>query len=112
MTRAELHVDRGLLISRLPDWSGPLLDMDHCRLRGPHNAKISWRLWRWVTCCGFPGRDGGSVKTFSAGPHRFEIVAEIGGVQFINDSKATNLDALTKALQRSGPVQGVFPTFG
>lgn len=45
-----------------------------------------------------------SVKSFSAGPHRFETVAEIGGVQFINDSKATNLDALTKALQsvRSG----------
>jgi UDP-N-acetylmuramoylalanine--D-glutamate ligase len=31
-------------------------------------------------------------------PHRCEMVAEIGGVLFINDSKATNIDALEKAL--------------
>ena len=32
-------------------------------------------------------------------PHRCEKVGEIGGVTFINDSKATNLDALVKALE-------------
>jgi UDP-N-acetylmuramoylalanine--D-glutamate ligase len=32
-------------------------------------------------------------------PHRCEKVAEIGGVLFLNDSKATNIDALEKALQ-------------
>jgi len=31
-------------------------------------------------------------------PHRCEKVAEIDGVIFINDSKATNIDALEKAL--------------
>ena len=32
-------------------------------------------------------------------PHRCEKVGEVGGVVFINDSKATNLDALVKALE-------------
>ena len=36
---ADLYLDRGLLISRIPNWSGPLLDMEHCQLRGPHNAE-------------------------------------------------------------------------
>jgi len=31
-------------------------------------------------------------------PHRCEFVREIGGVAYINDSKATNLDAVEKAL--------------
>ena len=38
------------------------------------------------------------LKTFAAGPHRFQLVAEINGVQYINDSKATNMDAVHKAL--------------
>jgi UDP-N-acetylmuramoylalanine--D-glutamate ligase len=39
-----------------------------------------------------------TIKNYTSGPHRFEVVCEINGVQFINDSKATNLDALQKAL--------------
>ena len=38
------------------------------------------------------------LKAQPHGPHRFELVDEIGGVQFINDSKATNPDALQNAL--------------
>jgi len=38
-------------------------------------------------------------------PHRCEFVRQIGGVDYINDSKATNLDAVEKALlAQSKPV--------
>ena len=38
-------------------------------------------------------------------PHRCEFVREVGGVGYINDSKATNLDAVEKALlAQSKPV--------
>ncbi|MFA6542963.1 MAG: cyanophycin synthetase [Limisphaerales bacterium] len=37
--------------------------------------------------------------TFKPGAHRCELVAEINGIKFVNDSKATNLDAVAKALQ-------------
>jgi UDP-N-acetylmuramoylalanine--D-glutamate ligase len=39
------------------------------------------------------------VKTFRAVEHRLEFTAEIGGVQFYNDSKATNVDAALKAVE-------------
>jgi len=45
------------------------------------------------------------LKGYSLLPHRCEQVAEIDGIRFINDSKATNLDALAKALEsQSAPV--------
>jgi UDP-N-acetylmuramoylalanine--D-glutamate ligase len=42
-------------------------------------------------------------KTYNAGPHRFQLVEEINGVQFVNDAKATNVDALHKALLATRP---------
>ncbi len=38
------------------------------------------------------------VRSFAGVEHRLEFVAEIGGVRFYNDSKATNVDATLKAL--------------
>lgn len=39
------------------------------------------------------------LNTFINVPHRLEVVREINGVEFINDSKATNVDAVYYALQ-------------
>ena len=39
------------------------------------------------------------LKTFTTGAHRLQKVSQIGGTLFIDDSKATNVDALIKALQ-------------
>lgn len=38
------------------------------------------------------------VKEFTGFPHRLEFVGSFGGVYFINDSKATNVDATLQAL--------------
>jgi len=38
------------------------------------------------------------LSTFVNEPHRFETVGIVNGVKFINDSKATNVDAVTYAL--------------
>jgi UDP-N-acetylmuramoylalanine--D-glutamate ligase len=39
-----------------------------------------------------------AVRTFKAVEHRLEFVAEIHGVRFYNDSKATSVDATSKAI--------------
>jgi UDP-N-acetylmuramoylalanine--D-glutamate ligase len=41
---------------------------------------------------------GSAVKSFRGVEHRLEYVAEIAGVRYYNDSKATNVDATLKAL--------------
>jgi UDP-N-acetylmuramoylalanine--D-glutamate ligase len=108
-TEADIHLERGLLLSRLPNWAGPLLDMDHCLLRGPHNAENLMATLAIGHVLRIPlERMMEPLKTYSAGPHRCELVAEINGVKFINDSKATNVDALQKALL-AAPGQGGAP---
>jgi len=39
-----------------------------------------------------------AMAKFKGLPHRMEKIAQIGGVTFVNDSKATNADAVSKAL--------------
>jgi UDP-N-acetylmuramoylalanine--D-glutamate ligase len=39
-----------------------------------------------------------ALRTFEGVPHRLELVAERGGVRFVNDSKATNVAAARRAI--------------
>jgi UDP-N-acetylmuramoylalanine--D-glutamate ligase len=39
-----------------------------------------------------------SLKSYSGLPHRMELVGELNGVRFVNDSKATNADSAAPAL--------------
>jgi UDP-N-acetylmuramoylalanine--D-glutamate ligase len=97
--RADLYLDRGLLVSRLPDWTGPLLDMDKGRLRGPHNAENLMAALAVGHVLRIPLEQmAEALTTYPPAPHRCELVAELGGVRFVNDSKATNLDAVHQAL--------------
>ncbi len=97
--RADLYLERGMLFSRLPDWAGPLLDMDKCLLRGPHNAENLMAALAVGRVLRIPLQQmSEALKTYAPAPHRCETVAESGGVRFVNDSKATNLDAVHKAL--------------
>src|SRR5262249_42368400 len=45
-----------------------------------------------------PGVIRKAVENFKAVEHRLEYVATINGVEFYNDSKATNVDATAKAI--------------
>src|SRR5690606_38960067 len=41
-----------------------------------------------------------SLTTFEGVPHRLEFVRELDGVRYVNDSKATNVNAAWYALER------------
>lgn len=97
--RADLYLDRGLLISRLEGWAGPLLDMAAMQLRGPHNAENLMAVLAVGRVLRLPvGQMVEALKSYAPAPHRCEFVAEVNGVQYVNDSKATNLDAVHQAL--------------
>lgn len=68
-------------------------------LKGPHNlintmAAVSAALKAGVKA----EQIKVALKTFVNAPHRLEHVANIKGVDFINDSKATNVDSVVYAL--------------
>ncbi|MSU61164.1 MAG: UDP-N-acetylmuramoyl-L-alanine--D-glutamate ligase [Pedosphaera sp.] len=97
--RADIHLDRSLIISRLEGWEGPLLDMDRCKLRGPHNAENLMAALAVGRVLRLPLEEMvQGLKDFATAPHRCEFVGEWNGIKFVNDSKGTNLDAIHKAL--------------
>ncbi len=49
-----------------------------------------------------------SLMTFQAVPHRLEQIAEIDGVRYINDSKATNVNAAYYALESMSPKKTIW----
>ena len=98
--RADVYHDRGLIISRIPDWSGPLIDMADCRLVGPHNTENIMAALLIGRALRIPLEEmRQTLKSFTPAAHRYELLGEWEGVRFINDSKSTNPDSLEKALQ-------------
>ena len=76
-----------------------LLRRDQIGLRGEHNVENVLAAASAALLVGAaPAAIAAGVETFAGVEHRLEFVAEIGGVSFFNDSKATNVDATLKAL--------------
>jgi UDP-N-acetylmuramoylalanine--D-glutamate ligase len=68
-------------------------------LPGAHNHQNAACAYAAVRALGLaPKLIEGGLASFTGLPHRSQRVAEIGGVAFVNDSKATNVDAAVKAL--------------
>ena len=68
-------------------------------MRGEHNVENVLAAASAAFLAGVDARrDRAGVRSFPGVEHRLEFVAEIGGVSFFNDSKATNVDATLKAL--------------
>lgn len=78
----------------------PVLDQSSTRLRGIHNAEnLMASLAIGLALDVEFERMASAVTGFEAPPHRCEFVRELDGVLWINDSKATNLDAMEKAIR-------------
>jgi len=108
--RADISLDRGLIVSRVPGWEGPLLDFNECQLQGAHNAEIIMAALAVGRVLRIPLEQSALVlRNHPALPHRCEIVAEIGGVSYINDSRSTNVAALEKSLSSMKPGPGGRP---
>ena len=68
-------------------------------LPGAHNHQNAACAYGACRALGLAPKDiEMGFHSFQGLPHRSQRVAEIGGVSFVNDSKATNVDAAVKAL--------------
>jgi len=77
----------------------PVLNLAEAKLRGPHNAENMMAALAVGRARGLSFEEMvPPLCVYRAQLHRLELIRTIGGVDYINDSKATNLDALEKAL--------------
>jgi len=78
----------------------PLLRADEVRLRGPHNLRNAMAAAAVTLARGVdPDAVRAGLRTFAGVPHRLEEVAELDGVLYVNDSKATNVASAIVALR-------------
>lgn len=77
-----------------------ILSLRDTSLRGVHNVENVMAALGVALALGLDLQAAGeAIKSYRPLPHRCEPVGERAGVTFVNDSKATNLDALAKALE-------------
>ncbi|WP_027284439.1 UDP-N-acetylmuramoyl-L-alanine--D-glutamate ligase [Rubritepida flocculans] len=84
----------------LRDAEGVLADLSRCpTLPGAHNAQNAAAAAAMAMFLGVPREAiAPGLAAYPGLPHRQEIVGRIGGVTFVNDSKATNADSAARAL--------------
>jgi UDP-N-acetylmuramoylalanine--D-glutamate ligase len=88
------------LVCRANEKEKVLTTRDEIFLRGLHNVEnILASLAAGLACGASPDSMRETVRNFKGVEHRIEFVAEIEGVKFFNDSKATSVDATLKALE-------------
>ncbi len=77
-----------------------LTTRDDIFLRGLHNVEnVLAALAAGLACGASPESMRETVRNFQGVEHRIEYVTEIDGVRFYNDSKATSVDATSKAIE-------------
>ena len=100
------ELDRGVflrgreLVFRKSEGEQVLLNVDEMKLRGLHNVENTAAAFAASLAAGASiDSMKSTAKRFDPVEHRLEFVAEIEGVKFYNDSKATSVDATLKALE-------------
>ena len=99
------YIDDDLKV--FPKYDGKILnfgkfkaDTSKYKLFGKHNLmNLSFALLLADKVCDFKGDVSNLLEDLTSMPHRTELAAEVNGVKWINDSKATNVDSVYTALK-------------
>jgi len=95
----ELRLERGELFWR----DEPLIEASRIRLRGAHNLRNAMAAAAATLARGIdPDAVRGALQGFEGVEHRLEEVADVRGVLYVNDSKATNPASTIAALRAFG----------
>ncbi|MCK4244989.1 MAG: UDP-N-acetylmuramoyl-L-alanine--D-glutamate ligase [Candidatus Omnitrophica bacterium] len=100
MAEKGVFVKSNWIISNLSGREERIFNLERAVLKGAHNCENYLAAAAAALIVGIsPEIIGGVFKEFSSLPHHTEFVRRLKGVSYIDDSKATNLDATQAALQ-------------
>jgi UDP-N-acetylmuramoylalanine--D-glutamate ligase len=96
---AFVHGESILYIPREGAKAEPVMPVSDIHLKGSHNVENVLAAVCAAQLAKIPAESiRASVAGFAAVEHRLELVKIVNGVEFYNDSKATNVDAAMKAV--------------
>ncbi len=101
VVRQGTFVHEGAIVFRASEQAAPefILRVENIPLKGHHNVE---NVLAAVCAARLAGVAANAIReaveSFKAVEHRLEFVASINGVDYYNDSKATNVDATAKAI--------------
>lgn len=94
----------GELVVRLDGTDTVLVHADELSIKGEHNVQNALAAAAVAMSCGLSAQSvAAGLKSFAPLEHRIEPCGEAAGIHFVNDSKATNTDAVSKALTAFKP---------
>ena len=100
---AFVHGESILFIPREGAKAEPVMPVSEISLKGSHNVENVLAAVCMARLAKIPAQSiRASVAGFKAVEHRLELVKVVNGVEFYNDSKATNVDATMKAVASFG----------
>ena len=104
-------IEEGWIVDRRREGTERLVPMESIRLQGPHLVDD---VMAAVTVGVLAGAESpalcGAVDSYRGVEHVMEFVAEVDGVRFVNDSKATNVDSALRSIESFE--RGVVPILG
>lgn len=88
------------IVARIENREAIIARTSELAMPGPHNLENALAAVAAATLIGVqPATMVDTLKSFAGVAHRLEVVADINGVKYINDSKGTNPEASIKALE-------------
>lgn len=104
-------VDGGWIVARRGGMQERIVPLDAIHLLGPHLVDdVMAAATVGVIAGAAPAAVSAAVDAFRGLEHAMELVAEIGGVRFVNDSKATNVVSALRSIESFGT--GLVPIIG
>ena len=96
---AFVHGESIVFLGREGGKAEPVMPVAEIPLKGAHNVENVLAAVTVARLAGVPAEKiRATVAAFTAVEHRLEFVRNVRGVEFYNDSKATNVDAAMKAV--------------
>jgi UDP-N-acetylmuramoylalanine--D-glutamate ligase len=93
-------VEDGWIVDRQRDRAERLVPIDAIHLLGPHLVHDVLAAATVGAIAGAaPAAMTAAVDAFRGLEHAMELVADVGGVRFVNDSKATNVESALRSLE-------------